>query len=71
MSERLPISVLPDDVQTTRENIRRHHWRRFWQCVRAEDLDGMFYHRELAESVQKNTLEKGIDYLNNPSALEA
>jgi len=48
---RLPSSVLPDR-EIARENVRRHHWRRYFECVRAGDKVRAAYHRLLAISVQ-------------------
>lgn len=49
--EWLPVSVL-SDVQVARENMRRHHWRRYFECCRAGDKVLAAYHRKLAESVR-------------------
>lgn len=47
----MPISVLTD-VQVARVNMRRHHWRRYFECHRAGQRELAAYHRRLAESVR-------------------
>jgi len=41
------------DRGATLECIRRHHWRRHWECLRSGDKRQAAYHRKLAESIEK------------------
>jgi hypothetical protein len=53
---RLPASMIPDR-EVARECIRRHHWRRYFECIKARDKAAAAYHRALAESVQRSLRE--------------
>lgn len=49
---RLPVSQLSDS-QVARTLIRRHHWQRYFACVRSGQAELARYHRRLAESVRE------------------
>lgn len=47
----LPISTWSPD-QVSRELMRRHHWRRYFECCRVQDDRQAAYHKTLAQSIK-------------------
>lgn len=51
----LPESSRDLEPATLRESMRRHHWKRYFLCLRARNAPQAAYHRALAEELEHRT----------------